>query len=157
MLAVPAGAVALMVRASVLVLVVGFGLNAEATPVGKPDAESVTLPVNPFAGVMVIVLVPLLPGMTVSAFGEAAMRKVGAALTVKLIVVVCVRLPEVPVMVTVAAPVVAVELTVRVSVLVVVAGFGLKAAVTPAGKPEAESDTAPLKPFTAVIVIVLDP
>ena len=49
------------------------------------------------------------------------------------------RVPEVPVTVTVTAPVVAVELAVSVSVLVVAVGFGLKAAVTPSGSPEAES------------------
>jgi hypothetical protein len=60
-------------------------------------------------------------------------------------------------MVTVAVPVVAVPLTVSVSVLVLVAGFGSKAAVTPLGNPEAESDTLPLNPFSGVIVIVLVP
>jgi len=43
---------------SVLVPVVGFELNAAVTPLGKPDAERVTLPLKPFNGVMVIVLVP---------------------------------------------------------------------------------------------------
>jgi len=61
--------------------------------------------------------------------------------------VVCVKLPEVPVMVTVTVPVVAVLLAVSVKVLVAVAGFGLKDAVTPVGKPEADKLTLPLKPF----------
>jgi hypothetical protein len=50
---------------------------------------------------------------------------------------------------------VAVGLAVSVRVQVLVAGFGLKDAVTPFGKPEAESDTFPLNPFDGVIVIVL--
>ena len=59
---------------------------------------------------MVIVLVPLAPWATVSDAGEAAMLKFGdaVALIVKAIVVVAVRLPEDPVMVTVDVPVVAV-------------------------------------------------
>src|ERR1039458_8740282 len=66
----PVAAVALAVSVSVLVEVVGFGLNAAVTPLGKPDAERVTLPLKPFTGVMVIVLVPLLPCVMVTLFGE---------------------------------------------------------------------------------------
>ena len=77
--------------------------------------------------------------------------------TVTVSVVVCVRLPEVPVTVTVPEDGVAVPLAVSVSVLLPVAGFGLKAAVTPLGKPEAESDTLPLNPYCGEIVIVLVP
>jgi hypothetical protein len=59
--AVPVVAVALAVSVNTLVPVVGFVPNAAVTPLGKPDAASVTLPVNPFLSVTVIVLVPLLP------------------------------------------------------------------------------------------------
>ena len=55
---VPVAAVALAVRVSVLALLAGLGLNAAVTPLGKPDAVRVTLPLKPFAGVMVMVLVP---------------------------------------------------------------------------------------------------
>lgn len=58
---VPVVAVALAVKVSVLVLVAGFGLNDAVTPLGKPVAERVTLPLKPPSGVIVIVLVPLLP------------------------------------------------------------------------------------------------
>lgn len=44
---------------------------------------------------------------------------------------------------------------VKVSVLVVVAGLGLKSAVTPLGTPEADSVTGPLKPWAATMVMVL--
>lgn len=71
--------------------------------------------------------------------------------------VVWVKLPEVPVMVTVTMPVVAVGLAVSVKMLVAVAGFGLKDAVTPLGKPEADKLTLPLKPFCGVTVTVLVP
>lgn len=61
--------------------------------------------------------------------------------------VVFVKLPEVPVMVTVNVPVVAVPPAVRVSVLVLVVLLGLKDAVTPVGRPEADKLTLALKPF----------
>ena len=75
--------------------------------------------------------------------------KLGAGITVRPSVVVRVKLPDVPVIVTVTVPVAAVALAVRVSVPLVVAGFGLNAAVTPLGKPEAETVTFPLKPKVA--------
>jgi len=59
--------------------------------------------------------------------------------------------------VTVAGPVVAVALAVSVKTLVVVVLAGLNDAVTPAGSPEAERATLPLKPLIAVTVIVLLP
>ena len=78
-------------------------------------------------------------------------------MTVRLRVAVCVRLPEVPVMVTVLVPAAAVLLAVRVSVLVVVADAGLNEAVTPLGKPDADKLTLALNPFCGVIVTVLVP
>jgi hypothetical protein len=75
--------------------------------------------------------------------------------TVKLNVVVCVMLPEIPVTVTVDVPKVAVLLAVNVNVLVVLVGFGLNPAVTPVGRPEALNVTVLLKPFNGFTVIVL--
>jgi hypothetical protein len=51
----------------------------------------------------------------------------------------------------------AVLLAVSVTTLVVVAGFTLKAAVTPVGNPEAARVTLPENPFTGAIVSVLLP
>jgi hypothetical protein len=76
---------------------------------------------------------------------------------VRPIVVLCVKLPDVPVMVTVVVPVDALALAIKVSVLVLVAGFGLNAAVTPLGRPDAERVTLPLKPFDVVIETALVP
>jgi hypothetical protein len=71
------------------------------------------------------------------------------------IVVVEVKLPDVPVIVTVNVPDAAVLLAVSVRTLLVVAGFTLKEAVTPDGNPEAARVTLPENPFTGAIAIVL--
>lgn len=91
--------------------------------------------------------------------GEALTLKAGddVELTVRAMVVVAVRLPEVPVIVTVADPVVAVPLAVRVNTLVPVVGFVPNAAVTPLGNPDAARVTLPVNPPTSVTVIVLVP
>jgi hypothetical protein len=108
---------------------------------------------------MVMVLVPLLPCLTVTDVGEALIVKLGVPpeLTVSEMVVVATRLPEVPVIVTVDVPVVAVALAVKLSELVVLVGFGLNAAVTPLGRPEAARLTLPLNPPWSVTVMVLVP
>ena len=67
------------------------------------------------------------------------------------------RLPETPLTVTVTVPVVAVALAVSVRTLVLVVGFVPNDAVTPDGKPEAESVTLPVKPPAGVTVIVVVP
>jgi hypothetical protein len=68
-----------------------------------------------------------------------------------------VKEPDFPAIVRVNAPYAAVALAVRVSLLVEVAGFGLKAAVTPFGSPEAESCTLALNPPWGTIAITLVP
>lgn len=75
---------------STLVDVVGFVPNEAVTPLGRAELESVTDPVNPFDGVTVIVLFPLVPCFTVRLLGDADSEKFGvaAAFTVRLIVVV---------------------------------------------------------------------
>ena len=81
--------------------VTGLVENAAVTPVGRPVAVSVVAELKPPVLVMVMVLVPLAPWVTVTDAGEAPMVKFGVAvaLTVRAMVVVAVRLPEVPVMV----------------------------------------------------------
>lgn len=145
--------------------VTGFGANAAVTPLGSPLALSVVAELKLLRLVMVTVLVPFPPWVTVTEEGDAPMEKsaVAAVFTVSVMVAVCVSEPDTPVMVTVDVPVVAVEEAVSVSVEVAlpfaggVTGFVEKVAVTPVGNPEALSVVAELKPFRLVTVMVLVP
>ena len=80
-----------------------------------------------------------------------------AEVTTSVTVVVCVKLPLVPVMVTVDVPGVAVLLTVKVTRLVPVVGLVPYVAVTPLGRAELDSVTDPVNPPEGVTVIVLFP
>src|ERR1043166_6808939 len=87
--AVPVVAVLPAVNVSVLLLVVLEGLNEAVTPEGRPDADRFTLPLNPFIGLTVMVLAPLLPCTMVKLPGEADSEKSGGGFTVRLTVVEC--------------------------------------------------------------------
>jgi hypothetical protein len=76
--ALPVAAVLLALRVSVLDPVVLAGLNDAVTPEGSPDALNATLPLNPFCGEIVSVLVPLEPCAMLNDAGEAAIEKSGA-------------------------------------------------------------------------------
>jgi hypothetical protein len=71
-----------------LVVVAEGGLNEAVTPLGRPEAAKLTLALNPFCGVIVTVLVPLLPWVMLTVPGDADRPKLGAAFTVRLTVVV---------------------------------------------------------------------
>lgn len=145
--------------------VTGLVEYAAVTPLGNPVVVSVVAELKLFWLVMVTVLVPLPPCVTVTDEGDAPMVKLGvaAAFTVRAIVVLCVVDPETPVIVTVAGPVVAEPEAVSVSVEVAlpfaggVTGLVEKAAVTPLGNPVALRVVAALKPLRLVIVMVLIP
>jgi len=156
--AVPVVALALAARVKVLDDVDAVGLKLAVTPVGRPDAENVTFPVKPLIGVTVIVLVPLLPCTTLSEDGLEDKEKFFAdVFTVRLIAMVWVKLPEVPVTFTSTVPVAAVPLAVNVNVLTdvlaEVVSTGPNEAVTPFGKPDAEKVTLPSKPVDVAMVI----
>ncbi len=74
----PMAAAPLAVSVNVLVLVVGFATNDAVTPLGRPHADKLTLPVKPFCGVTEIVLAPLVPCVMVKVLGEADSVKFGA-------------------------------------------------------------------------------
>jgi hypothetical protein len=115
--------------------------------VGRPDRLTVTVPVNPFCGFSVRVLVPLEPAAMLRVVGDVDNVNVGGGATVSCTVSWLVRLPEVPVMVTFAEARDALLAPVNVTVLFAAVLAGEKVAVTPVGRPDAVSATAPLKPF----------
>jgi len=154
---VPVVAVLPAVSVKVLVLVVPLGLNEAVTPLGRPDADKLTLLLKPFSGVTVMVLAPVVPCASVKVFGDAEKPKLAGAFTVRETVVVLVKLPDVPVMVSVTVPVVAELPAVSVKVLVPAVLLGLNDAVTPLGRPDADKLTLLLKPFSGVTVMVLAP
>src|SRR5688572_20103786 len=121
------------------------GLKDTVTPLGNPLAVKLTAPVK-LLRLMAMVAAADAPRATVVA-GPAPRVKSPAALTVSDTVVLRTVLPDVPVMVTVAAPSVAVLEAVNVATteLPVVAVDGLKATVTPLGRPVAAKLTAPVK------------
>ena len=136
------------------------GLKLAVTPEGNPEAVNETAELNPPLTVVEIVLLPELPCATERLVGDAVTLKSGWV-TVREIVAVWVTPPPEAVTVTVAVPVVAVLLAESVSVELPLPGaaieVGLKLAVTPAGKPDAESDIAELKPPLTAVEIVLVP
>lgn len=83
------------------------------------------------------------------------------AVIVKATVKLCVIPPPVPVTVTLTLPVVAVLLAAKVSVEFPLPGAaietGFKVTVTPEGAPDADNETAALKPPTAALDIVVLP
>jgi hypothetical protein len=72
-------------------------------------------------------------------------------------VVLCVKRPDLPVIVTVNVSVAAVLLAVSVNVLLFVAGFTLNDAVTSLGMPDADKLTPAVNPLNDMTVIVLVP
>jgi hypothetical protein len=63
--------VLLAARVSVLEDVAGFVLNDAVTPLGKPEADRLTLLLKPFSSVTVIVLIPLAACATLRLVGDS--------------------------------------------------------------------------------------
>jgi hypothetical protein len=78
-------------------------------------------------------------------------------LTVRVIVAVLLKLPEVPAMVTLDVPIAAATPAPKVTVVEPGSGLELKEAVTPPGIPDAEKVTLPVKPFRGETVMALKP
>ena len=72
---VPVAAVGLAVRVSELVVIVLLGMNEAVTPLGRPEADKLIVPLKPPCSATVTVLVPLEPCGTVSPVGAAEMVK----------------------------------------------------------------------------------
>src|SRR5260370_1183469 len=77
MVTVPVAAVLVAASVRVLVLAVLLGLNDAVTPLGRPDADKLTLLLKPFSGATVMVLVPLAPCAIVTLVGEVESEKFG--------------------------------------------------------------------------------
>ena len=95
---VPRVVVLSVLTVSVAVAEVGFGLNVAVAPLGRPLTLSVTAWLKLPEGVTVTPNVVLDPRLTVREAGEADREKSGAC-TIRVTVVVCVRVPLAPVMV----------------------------------------------------------
>jgi hypothetical protein len=108
------------------------------------------------ATVAVVSCVQVEPPFT-EIYGTIAVGVQVLLVTVSEMVVVAVRLPEVPVIVTVDVPVVAVLLAVNVTTLDPVVGLVPNAAVTSLGRPVAARVTEPVNGLTSVTVIVSVP
>jgi len=134
------------VNVMMLSVEVELGLKVVVTPLGSPLAVSATAPEKPLAGVSVTMEFAELPGIKESRVGAAVRAKVGV-LMVSWKLVEAVVAPEVPVIVTFAGPWAALLLAVSVMMLLVVVGLGEMVAVTPLGRPEAASVTAPVNPY----------
>jgi len=153
--AVPTFARVPAARVSVVVLVAGLGLKTALVPLRNPEADSVMLWAKPFEGVMVMVVVPLAPRAMLKLVGDADRAKFGAAVTVRERDVELPRLPLTPAMVTEKVPTAALPVAVKVSELLLVVLAGWKFALTPLGRPEQDRLTLPVKPFCALMVIVV--
>jgi len=143
---VPGTAAPLEVKVTVLVVLVLVGLNVAVMPAGNPDTARSTVLAKPFAPITVIVLLAMVLAASVRLVADAERLKLDAV-TFTLIVVLPELIPELPLTFTLYCPCAAVELALRISKLEVLVVAGLKAAVTPVGRSEADRLTLPLKPF----------
>jgi hypothetical protein len=153
---VPPAAEVLAANVRVLAPEVLTGLKDAVTPLGRPVAARLTLPLKPFSGLTEMVVAPLFPWATLRLLGDAERLKFGTMI-VRPIVAVWLKLPEVPVTVTVAVPAVTEAPAANVRLLVPVVLAGLNDAVTPFGRPDTAKLTLPLKPFCGPTVRVLTP
>jgi len=136
-----------------------LGEKFAVAPAGNPLALSVTTPANPLTAPIFAVNVVALPAITVCPLGLPATVKSGGgggALTTKLTVVACVKLPLTPSIVNDDVPkgVLPVVVTVSVELPAPVTVPGEKLAVAPAGTPLALSVTAPVNPPNAATFAV---
>ena len=99
MVAMPREAVLVAVNVKVLDVVAEAGLNVAVTPPGIPFALRATLPLKIPIGVMVTVVDPVPPWVMVGEPDESE-KSFSGGCTVKLIEVVWLRLPLVPVIMT---------------------------------------------------------
>lgn len=139
------------------------GANAALTPPGRPVTENESVELNPPTIVSLTLALPEAPGVTVTVVGATERLKSGLT-TERVRDVVRVSPPPVPVMVSVVVPSgVDDDVAIVRSAAVPPEGGGneeaAKVPVAPAGRPETEKETAPVKPpdGVAVTVVVAEP
>jgi len=144
---------AVAAKVMVVVVVKGVGLNEALTPAGNPEMVHVVFPLPPLTETVALALAP---GATLTLAGVTLITRPDEV-TLRLIDVVCVRPPPVPLMVTVTGPPsAAVADAASVSTLLFpVVLFGLKEAVTPLGKPLALRVTALVKLVRAIVIVLV--
>jgi len=134
-----------------------LGLKLAVISFPKPDTDSVTAESKPPETVVVILNVEVLPTSIPLAVGETETLIAGiSAITVRVNVVVCTMLPDVPVIVIGYVPGVVVTPTatvIKVAPFPPVIVLGLKVTVTPAGWPLAVSVMVPVKSPVGVAII----
>jgi hypothetical protein len=142
----PVVAVLVAVSVSTLLPAVGLGPQAPVTPLGRPDAARVTLPVNPPTSVTVMVSVAVLPWIMARVDAEGASVKPVPGM-VRARVAEWTSVPSVPVNKTLYVPtgVLACEVKFTVTVPLALSEDGEKLAWTPEGSPLALSDTLPVR------------
>ena len=152
----PNVAVLLAVNVTWLIPAVLKAPNAAVTPLGNPDTDRLTLLLKPFCGVIVTAPAAVEPRGSPRAAPVNDRVKFGAVI-VSAMAVVLVRAPETPATVTVYVPAVATLFALNVRTLLLVVLAGLKAAVTPLGRPDTAKLTVAPKPFWPATLIVLLP
>jgi len=146
----------LLDTASVLPQGLVLAVRAKAPLAAMLLMSSVAVPVFSRVTLLALLVDPTASLLNVKDAGVRVTAGAELFVTVSATVVVLVSEPDTPEMVMVEVPTVAVALAVKVSELVVLAGFGEKLAVTPLGKVEVLRVTLPLKPFSGVIVTVVE-
>jgi hypothetical protein len=127
--------------------VIDGGLKAAATPAGKPDADSTTVPANPWDTFTTIVSIAVPPGTMVTMAGEAETEKSGAPRIVRVVLAKCSSAPLTPVIVIGyvpwSVPAAAVSVRPKEPRPLVAQFVAPKLEVTPAGNPLMQRLTVP--------------
>src|SRR6185437_12821010 len=142
---VPEATVLAAVKVTVLAVLVLAGLKTAVMPAGSPATAKSTAPLNPLASTTVMVLVAVAPAAIVNEPAEAERLKLDAG-TSSVTGTELVRLPDVPLIVAVYVPGTTPMVDVNVTVLEPVVLVAAKDALTPAGNPATDRDTAPENP-----------